>query len=326
MFRMLEFREGKVTAIDAVERVVPPPEGSVCWFDLEAQDVTQLETLRKSFDFHPLAIEDCAHFDQRPKREEYRDHTFLVTQGFASQAAGERRTELSLHELHSFLAERYLVTVHLESIAPLEKVWQRAASSPALFERGIDFLYYLVVDGMVDANFPIIESISDELEELEEKVLVAPRRRDMQRIFEVKRQLVSMRKVLSPQRDVIGLLAKRGDPQVSERTSLYMRDVYDHLLRINESIDANRDLLGNVVDAYLSAVGQRSNEIMKALTILSAVFLPLAFVVGFFGQNFDSLPGHENWVHSDRLMWVMIAICVSTPVAMFVWFWRKRWL
>ena len=157
-------------------------------------------------------------------------------------------------------------------------------------------------------------------------MLASPEREDLQRIFELKRHLVAMRKVLSPQRDVLGLLAKRGDPRIGERTALYLRDVYDHLVRINESIEANRDLLGNALDAYLSAVGQRTNEIMKYLTIMSAVFLPLAFMVGFFGQNFDNLPVLRDWVHSDRLMWGMIVICLALPAGMLVWFKHKGWL
>jgi magnesium transporter len=132
--------------------------------------------------------------------------------------------------------------------------------------------------------------------------------------------------VLSPQRDAFGLLARRGDPRVGERTALYLRDIYDHLVRINESIEANRDLLGNALDAYLSAVGQRTNEIMKYLTIMSAVFLPLAFVVGFFGQNFVNLPFLKNWVYSDRLMWGMVCTCLALPVGMLAWFRKKRWL
>jgi magnesium transporter len=113
---------------------------------------------------------------------------------------------------------------------------------------------------------------------------------------------------------------------VSERTALYLRDVYDHLVRINESIEANRDLLGNALDAYLSAVGQRTNEIVKYLTVMSAVFLPLSFVVGFFGQNFDNLPFLTDWVHSDGLMWSMIAICAVLPLGMLAWFKHRGWL
>src|SRR5262249_8983016 len=130
----------------------------------------------------------------------------------------------------------------------------------------------------------------------------------------------------SPQRDVFGLLVKRGDSRIDERTAVYLRDVYDHLVRINESIETNRDLLGNALEAYLSAVGQRTNEIMKYLTIMSAVFLPLSFIVAFSGQNFDALPFFKGWVHSRGLMETMIATCLALPVLMLAWFKHKDWL
>jgi len=324
MFRVMEFADGRVQLSEGTERVALPPEGTLRWIDLIGQDAPQLELLRSRFDFHPLTLEDCAHLDQRPKMEEYRDHVFLVTQGF--RCPGEQVRELELQELHAFLGERYLVTVHLSPIAALEKAWIRLTGDAKLLERGAAFAYYLVVDGMVDDNFPILDRIADELDEIEDSVLASPRREDLQRIFELKRHLVAMRKVLSPQRDVQGLLSKRGDPRIGERTAVYMRDVYDHLMRINESIEANRDLLGNALEAYLSAVGQRTNEIMKYLTVMSAIFLPLSFIVGFFGQNFEHLPFIRDWVHSDHLMWGMIATCVALPAAMLAWFKQKGWL
>ncbi|MBI5510737.1 MAG: magnesium/cobalt transporter CorA [Deltaproteobacteria bacterium] len=325
MFRVLEVNAGgKVEVYEGPERVAPPPAGALRWIDLAAQDDEQLELLRARFDFHPLAIEDCAHFDQRPKLEEYRDCLFLVTQSFA--ATGEPVTELDLQELHAFLGERFLVTVHLGSIASLDTVWRRACHDAELVRRGVDFLYYLVADGIVDGTFPILDRIAEELESIEDAVLADPRRQSLSRIFDLKHHLVTMRKVLSPQRDVFALLSKRGDLRVSERTTLYFRDVYDHLARINESIEANRDLLGNALEAYLSSVSNRTNEIMKYLTIMSAVFLPLAFVVGFFGQNFDNLPGLREWVHNDSLMYLMVAICVGTPAVMVAFFRRRGWL
>ena len=324
MFRVMDFHDGRVKLSDGSEHALPPGDGLLRWIDLREQDPLQLKLLRERFGLHPLAVEDCAHLDQRPKMEEYRDHLFLVTQGFASK--GEKVEELELQELHTFLGERFLITVHLQEMRAIDQVWTRLASAPTLLERGVDFVYYLIADGIVDDIFPILDRIADELEELADSVLASPRREDLHRMFELKRHLVSMRKVLSPQRDVFGLLAKRGDPHVGERTALYLRDVYDHLVRINESIEANRDLLGDALDAYLSAVGQRTNEIVKHLTILSAIFLPLAFVVGFFGQNFDNFPLIRDWVHSDRLMWTMVLMCVALPASMLAWFRHKGWL
>jgi magnesium transporter len=228
--------------------------------------------------------------------------------------------ELKIHELHAFIGTNYLVTVHEERIASLEDTWKRAAGDAVLARRGIDFLYYLIADGMVDDNFPILDKVADELESLEDAVLTRPRREDLARIFELKHHLVLMRKVLSPQRDVLASLSKRGDARISERTALYLRDVYDHLVRINESIESNRDLLGNALDAYLSSVSQRTNEIMKGLTIMSAIFLPLTFVTGFFGQNFEHLP-----FGSDLLMWSMLVSLVVVPGGMLLWFRSRNW-
>jgi magnesium transporter len=324
MFRVLELRNEKVEVFAGEDHVSPPPVGVVRWIDLLAQDPPHLELLRQRFGFHPLAIEDCSKFDQRPKMEEYHDHLFVVTQGFF--CPGERVRELELQELHAFLGERYLVTVHQGDIPALEKVWLRLAAEPALLSRGVDFVYYLVADGMVDDHFPIIDRVADELDEIEDAVLESPGRQDLHRLFELKRHLVLMRKVLSPQRDILGLMAKRGSSRISDRTAVYLRDVYDHLVRINESIEASRDLLGNALEAYLSAVGQRTNEIMKYLTVMSAVFLPLSFVVGFFGQNFDHLPFFTRWVDSGALMWAMILTCLTLPLVMLAWFRHKRWL
>jgi magnesium transporter len=324
-FRVLELgRDGSVTELSGTEHVGPPPTGVARFIDLSDADAAALELLRERFKFHPLAIEDCAHLDQRPKIEEYKDHLFLVTQGFT--CASVRVQELVLHELHAFLGERYLVTVHASPVPALELVWKRLVSDATAFSRGVDFVYYLVADLMVDGHFPLLDRIADELEELEDVVLANPNEQQLARIFRLKRNLVAMRKVLSPQRDTMAMLTRRGDPYVQERTSVYFRDVYDHLSRINESIEANRDLLGNALDAYLSAVSNRTNEIMKYLTLLSAVFLPLAFVVGFFGQNFEDLPGFRNWVQSDLLMGVMIALCLGIPIGMYLWFRKREWL
>jgi magnesium transporter len=323
-FRVLELgADGTLVVREGADTATPPPEGVVRWIDLAEPDDASLALLQQRFRFHPLAIEDCAHLDQRPKLEEYGDHLFLVTQGFS--CPGQRVKELTLHELHAFLGGRYLVTVHAGAVPSLDEVWRRVSSDKSPCERGMDFVYYLIADSLVDSNFPILDRIADELEELEDVVLENPKRSHLQHIFELKRHLVAMRKSLSPQRDTMAMLARRGDARVSERTSLYFRDVYDHLARIVESIEANRDLLGNALDAYLSAVSNRTNEIMKALTLLSAVFLPLSFVVGFFGQNFEDLPGIHDWTRSRPLMDAMIGTCLAVPLGMVLWFKHKRW-
>jgi magnesium transporter len=315
---------GSLELSEGPEQALPPPEGVVRWVDLTSAAPDVLELLRERFRLHPLAIEDCAHLDQRPKLEEFEEHLFLVTQGLSH--VGPRVKKLEVYELHAFLGERVLVTVHEGPIPTLDKVWERTRLRPSPIERGVDFVYYLLADGLVDLGFPILDCLSDELVDIEDRVLLKPQQRDLNRVFELRRHLVLMRKVLAPQRDTMAMLARRGDSRISERTALYFRDVYDHLARLTESIEANRDLLGNVIEAYMSSVSMRTNEIVKYLTLLSAVFLPLAFVVGFFGQNFENLLGLQDWVGSQGLMWVMIAICIVTPVSMIAWFKRQGWL
>jgi magnesium transporter len=381
VFRVVDLGpDGTLTVRENVEDVSLPDAATLRWVDLRGEE-RGLERLRSEFSFHPLAIEDCKVFDQRPKLEEYRDHLFLVTQSFAESRVGEGRAQgshvtesratesrvaegrvaegrvaegragtadgrgtsrasthsmgksaglehapLDLYELHAFLGKNYLVTVHASDISALEQVWTRVIGNPALLERGVDFVYYLIASRLVEANFPILDQITLELEAIEDQVLAAPSRHDLARIFELKRRLVLMRKVLSPQRDTMVMLARRGDVRISERTSHYFRDVHDQLVRLNESIEANRDLLSNALDAYLSAVSNRTNEIMKYLTLLSAVFLPLAFIVGFFGQNFANLPGIGRWQESDALMHVMLGLCIGTPIVMLLWFRLRRWI
>lgn len=319
MFRVLDVSpEGPATTAEGDERVAPPPSGTIRWIDLHAQDDAALALLRERFDFHPLALEDCRHFDQRPKLEEYGTYLFIVVHGFRSAEGAERVQPL---ELHAFLGRDYLVTVHDEVLPELDLVWKRVAGDAALARRGADFIYYLAVDEIVDANFRLLDEISDQLDEIEDEVLHHHERSHLGKIFELKRVLVTMRRVLSPQRDVFAILAKRGHVCIADRTSLYFRDVYDHLVRIYESIDTGRDLLGNALDAYLSMVAQRTNDIMKKIAVMSAIFLPLTFVTGFFGQNFTHLP-----FDNDAFMWSMIIACVAIPTGMLLWFYRSRWI
>lgn len=321
MFRSIESKPSESPIVlDAPEHIGPPAEeGGFYWLDLTAPREEDLQLLGRRFGFHPLALEDCAHADQRPKSEEYGDYLFIVCQGF--ECPTTRIDDLRWYELHAFLGKNYLVTVHDSPIPGLEQVWKRMAFDPTLMRKGADFIYYQVIDRIVDGNFPILDSVAEEIERIEDAVLQHPDSSDLARIFELKNSLVLMRKVLSPQRDTIGILSRRGDPRISEKTALYLRDVYDHLARIVESIEGNRDLLGNALDAYLSMQGQRTNEIMKALAIVSAIFMPLTFITGFFGQNFEHLP-----FDSDPLMWSSIASLLLLPAALLWWFRRRRWL
>lgn len=288
------------------------------WVDVSQPDEAALTPVASKFGLHRLAVEDCLHLDQRPKIEEYADHLFIVLHGFTAKP--DDICQLDLHEMHVFLGRDWLITVHDSSVHAIDEATKRVALDPAgTFGRGTDYLAYLVADTLVDDDFPLLDRFGDEVDELEAKIFSGElKQRTVERIFELKRMLVTLRRVLSPQRDVVGLLARRGMPNVSERTTLYFRDIYDHLIRLYEQIDASRDILGNAMDAHLSMVANRTNEVTKQLTIFASIFLPLSFIVGFFGQNFDVLS-------QKPFLWTMVALVITIPLLMFGWFKHKSW-
>jgi len=314
MIQVLLLNEGK--ALTGGEELLDQPGPK--WIDVLQPTEEDMKRLGERYPLHKLAIEDCLHLDQRPKLEEYPDHQFIVLQGFTSSPGDV--CELTLHEHHFFLGPDWLISVHELPFEGLETMRKRVLAEPqAMMGRGTDFLLYHLADTLVDRNFPILDNFNEELEDLESAVFENPKPEHLQRIFQMKRALVTLRRVLSPQRDVLGFLARRGIPNVQERTALYFRDVYDHLIRLHEQIDSGRDLLGNVMDGYLSMVANRTNDITKQLTIISTIFLPLAFITGFFGQNFDVL-SHKGF------FWLMLCSVFGLPVAIVVWIRRKHWI
>lgn len=320
MLRVVEIPgDGPAHEVSGDDHVGPPPAGSLRWVDVSKPRPEELELLRRRFDFHPLAIEDCATFGQRPKLEQYRDHVFVVIHRVS--CGSERPFSVSGQELHAFLGPDYLVTVHEEQLPELEELWRSVVSDPAHTARGTAFIYYLLADRIVDTNFDLLDQVSGAIEDVEDAVLRQDGVDAMPLLFALKRSLAESRRMLSPQRDVFATLAKGIDSIVEERTAVYFRNVYDHLIRISEAVDTNRDLLGNVLDAHLSMASNRTNEIMKSLTLLSAIFLPLTFVTGFFGQNFAHLP-----FGSRGLMWATILSCLVIPGAMLLWFRSRRWM
>lgn len=288
------------------------------WIDVLMPTEEGLLRLAERFGLHRLAVEDCLHLDQRPKLEEYPNHQFIVLQGFTP--ASKDICDLTLHEHHFFMGPDWLISVHEFPFEAHDEVRRRVETDPkGTIERGVDFILYLLADVLIDRQFPIMDAFNDELEDLEVAIFEHAEKEQLQRIFELKRMLVSFRRVLSPQRDVVGLLARRGILHIQEKTTLYFRDIYDHLVRLYEQIDGGRDLLGNAMDGYLSMVANKTNDITKQLTIFATIFLPLSFIVGFFGQNFDEIQGKGFYY----TMWAMI---VLFPVALIIWFKRNRWL
>ncbi len=320
MLRILELgaEQGPMSSRDQTQIGIPP-EGVLRWVDLQSPSSEELDQLGKAFGFHSLALDDCRTLDQRPKLAPYSDHLFVVMHRLAVETQPPRARG---QELHAFIGERYLVTVHEETLGELEHVFERLEHEPEVMRRGPDFWFYMIADRIVSSTYAELELLAQAVEDTEDQVLLhRAQSKLVDRIFALKRQLAVARRLVSPERELFASLARWGAPLIQEKSAVYYRSVYDELVRAVENIESHRELLSNALDAHFSAVSQRTNDIMKHLTLLSSIFLPLTFVTGFFGMNFEHLP-----FASDALMWAGIGSCLLLPSVMLLWFRRSRWI
>jgi magnesium transporter len=289
------------------------------WLDLTAPGKDEVEELAALFSFHPLALEDTLKRGQRPKLEDFGEYMFLVYYGAAAGDDGE----VALEEVHAFLSGGFLVTTHPHRCGALEEARQRLSAQEPRSEQ---FVIYRALDGLTDSFFPVLEGLDERMERLDAEIFEAATPAHLEEITELRRQLVALKRVATPQRD---LLARGVDdileiPGLEADSRNYFRDVYDHAIRISDQIDSYRDLLAGTRDAYLSIVSNRLNQISKQLTVVATIFLPLSFLVGFFGQNFKWMV--EN-IDSEVAFFVLgIGGLVASVMGLLLWFRRGSYL
>ena len=309
--------DGTVDASEDPARVAPPPEGVTRWIDLVEPDPDALALLRHRFDFHPLAIEDCASFDLRSKIDDYDRYLFAVIHSFTARP--DTAGDVQIHEVHAFLGDDYLVTVHDNPFPDHERIWKQTLDDPAQLRRGASWILYRHIDTMVDATEPLVAGLREQLDAIETQVIEGDRAADLTEVFRIKRTTVAMRRVIRPLRDTIGVMQRRATDRQS-RVALHLRDVADHVNRLAEMVEELREVSAGIVSSYQAVHAQHASEVMKRLTVFSAIFLPLSFIVGFFGQNFVDLP-----FDSDLWLGLMLASLVLVPAGLLEWF-RRNWL
>lgn len=290
------------------------------WLDLQIENdhCPEYEVLRDSFHFHPLALEDAAEFGQRPKLDSYDDFAYLVVFGPGSSD--------HLVEVHCFCAQNYLVTVHRRASPTMEELRRRMRATSSSQPGHVVMALYRVVDQLVDGFFPVLAKLDDQIDDLEDEILAAPTDEQLGRLFEMKRHLIVLRKVVTPERDVFTTLVSSPEqiPGMTPEYERYFRDVYDHLIRVSDLVDSYRDLLSGALDTHLSTVSNRLNVVMKQLTIIATVFLPLSFLTGFFGQNFNWM---INRIGTFPAFWgIAVGAQIVVTVALLVMFRRRGWL
>jgi len=294
-------------------------EGGQLWVDIDSSDPHQHALLEKVFRFHHLAVEDTLSPSTRVKLEEYPDHLFLVMRVARFDASTEDPYDLETFNLHCFLGGNTLVTVHALPSRSVEEVKQRVERSPDLLQRGVEMILHGVVDMTVDEFLPMVDRVDDIVDDLEQKIFADFDEAAIHEVFRVKRLVVQLRRHLGPLREVLNILTNRPHACINSASQVYFRDVYDHTIRIVESVESMRDLLASVLDTYLSQASNRMNKAMKSLSAVATVSLPLVVIGGMFGMNFAHIPMSS---HPLGFFWAVGMMGLFAGVMM--WFLRKQ--
>jgi len=261
-------------------------DSKIVWVDVSDPTSLDFDNLARQFGFHPLSIEDCRHQHQRPKVEEFPGYYFIVLYEAVLNDVGR----LQLGELGIFLGKNYLVTVHSEPIRAIETAERLWRSWTDLAERGTGLLAYLLIDAVVDDYLPLLDTVSDRMDSLEDRIFADFQDESLEEIFRIKKELLLLRRAVTPLRDVFNTLLRREQPIFSRETHTYFQDVFDHLIRVADTIDTLRDMIVSMMDAYLSISGNRMNLVMKRLTSIATILMSVTLVAGIYGMNFDYMP------------------------------------
>ena len=315
---------GEVThdlpATDLPARLRDP--GGFLWADLDNQNPADMALLEHVFALHPLVIEDVASPNGRVKIEEFPGYLFAVVRAVRFASETEDPHDIETFNLACVLGPNWLVTVHGSHAPGVDAVWDRVRRSPDLLARGAARTLHAVLDASVDAYFPIVDQLDEFLDSIEERVFVRFDDTALAEIFGVKRLVLQLKRHLAPQREVFAYLTNRPCALVPPETQIWFRDVYDHVIRLNESLDTYRDLVSSTMESYLTQVSNRLNVVTKGLTVVATLSVPFVVVSGMWGMNFLHIP-LSDWPHG---FWVMFVIQLSLGGAL-VWLLRRRgWL
>ncbi len=299
----------------------------VTWINVDGvHDMQVIEQLGAHFGLHSLLQEDVVHTDQRPKIEDFDDRVYLVLRMLvAQQAEGEDEYSITVdsEQLSIVLGPTFVITFQEEAGDVLDPVRDRLRKAHGRIRKlGADYLTYALMDVVVDNYFTVLERFGDEAEELEAEVMERPTKDTLVEVQQMKRAMVQMRRAVWPLRDVLNMLLRADSKLVKKSTVPFLRDVYDHTVRVVDIVETYREMVGGMLDIYLSNVSNRMNEVMKVLTVMASIFIPLTFVAGIYGMNFDTMP-ELHWRYGYWYVW---AIMLAVGLVMLLYFRKKRWL
>lgn len=295
---------------------------TVTWFNVDGlKDVATLEAVGKKFNLHTLTLEDILHTDQRPKFEEFDDYLFIVLKMLTYDTA---KADIHSEQVSFIITTNCVVTIqenHKGDV--MEAIRDRIRTSKGrVRKRGSDYLAYALLDAIVDHYFIILENLSEKIDRLEDQILNQPNINVLNKLNKLKRQMIWLRKSIWPVREILASLDRNVSPLIQDSTKIYLRDLYDHTVQVMDTIETFRDILSGLLDVYLSSASNRMNAVMKVLTIITTIFMPLTFVAGIYGMNFDNMP---------ELHWQLgypfsLSIMVVITLIMMWYFKKKEWL
>ena len=310
-------KQGGVELIDDWER---DRENCKLWVDIQEPDKETIEPLlEERFGFHELAAEDTLSPTTLPKHDPFSNYDFFI---FRTVDVNLSEHAAETFKIAAFLGSNFLFTVHKRALGAIDDVCNRLPGDRRLLERGPDFLLYSIVDQMVDAHFPLLEQIEEAVDDLQERIFECAEEMHLDELLHLKRDINVLRRHILPQRELLNQISRGDTTFVQQQHLIYFRDVYDHMFRISETIDVDRDQMTGTMEAYLSVVANRTNEIMKVLTIFSAVMLPLTLIAGVYGMNFEHMP-ELHWLHGYPFA---LGLMIFIALLMLGYFINKGWI
>jgi magnesium transporter len=279
-----------------------------------------LEQLGECMGVHPLVLEDILNTDQRPKLEDFDDYLFIVLK---MSHYDDQNGEMEVEQISLILGPNYVVSFQERPGDVFDPIRERITNGRGRIRKlGADYLAYALIDAIVDHYFVVLEQIGEKIEFLEEELITDPTPETLQTIHNLKREMIFLRKSVWPLREVVGGLERRESPLIGESIAVYLRDVYDHTIQVIDTLETFRDMISGMLDIYLSSVSNRMNEVMKVLTIIATIFIPLTLIAGIYGMNFKHMPELEQpWGYP-----VVWGVMLATAIVMLIYFRRKKWL
>ena len=321
---MIKYSAENIEKLEArsVEEILPFLEkDTVTWINFEGLSETDLiDSVGRNFDIHPLVLEDILNTHQRPKFEAYEDYLFIVLKGLVLESG---KFAVHYEQISILILENMVITFKEKADDMFDSILRRLESAKGRIRSlGVDYLAYVILDTIVDQYFLLQNAFDEVIESIEDELLVNPTSRTLADIQHVKRELIFLRRMVLPVRELLAAIDRSDSSLIQEKTRIYLRDVYDHAIRVTEAIDSYRDLITGILDIYLSSISNRMNEVMKVLTVFATIFIPLTFITGIYGMNFEFMP-ELKWKWAYPSLW--FAFLVIT-VFLLVYFKKKKWL